>query len=132
MTLKSGQGFMLSHKYKFSKMIRYHKQFCLTNLSQYVDLEEGQGHSLYNLRHRSISPICQDPLTCLCRGLLACFEHVRSMVNVIVNMCMIMNALNTQTHKKYKRTLIYYDTDTQSANFRANPLRQATKLQNGT
>ena len=32
-----------------------------------------------------------------------------------------------QTHKRFKRTLIYYDADTQSANFRGNPLRQATK-----
>ena len=34
-----------------------------------------------------------------------------------------------QTHKRFKRTLIYYDIDTQSANFRVNPLRgrQATK-----
>ena len=29
--------------------------------------------------------------------------------------------------KRFKRTLIYYDTDTQYANFRGNPLRQATK-----
>ena len=33
----------------------------------------------------------------------------------------------SQTHKRFKRTLIYYDTDTQSANFWGNPLRQATK-----
>ena len=33
----------------------------------------------------------------------------------------------TQTHTKFKTTLIYYDTDTQSANFRGNPLCQATK-----
>ena len=32
-----------------------------------------------------------------------------------------------QTHKRFKRTLIYYDTDTQSANFWSNPLCQATK-----
>ena len=32
-----------------------------------------------------------------------------------------------QTHKSFKRTLIYYDTDTQSANFWSNPLCQATK-----
>ena len=32
-----------------------------------------------------------------------------------------------QTQKTFNRTLIYYDTDTQSANFRGNPLRQATK-----
>ena len=31
------------------------------------------------------------------------------------------------THKRFKRTLIYYDIDTQSANFWGNPLRQATK-----
>ena len=134
MTMKSGHGFMLSHKYKVYKMIRYHKQFGLHNLSQYVDLQEGQGHSLYNLRHslEAFIQVCQDPLTCLRRGLPACFEHVSSMVNVIVNVCMIMNALNTQTHKKFKRTLIYYDTDTQSANCRGNPFRQATKLQNDT
>ena len=29
--------------------------------------------------------------------------------------------------KRFKRTLIYYDTDTQYGNFRGNPLRQATK-----
>ena len=29
--------------------------------------------------------------------------------------------------KRFKRTLIYYDTDTQSTNFRGNPLRQATR-----
>ena len=29
--------------------------------------------------------------------------------------------------KRFKRTLIYYDTDTQYANFRGNPIRQATK-----
>ena len=29
--------------------------------------------------------------------------------------------------KRFKRTLIYYDTDTQSANFRGNPLCQAYK-----
>ena len=32
-----------------------------------------------------------------------------------------------QTHKRFKRTLIFYDIDTQSANFQSNPLRQATK-----
>ena len=32
-----------------------------------------------------------------------------------------------QTHKRVKRMLIYYDTDTQSANFQGSPLRQATK-----
>ena len=32
-----------------------------------------------------------------------------------------------QTYKRFKRTLIYYDTDTQSANVRGNPLCQATK-----
>ena len=31
------------------------------------------------------------------------------------------------THKRFKRTLIYYDTDTKSAIFRGNPLCQATK-----
>ena len=29
-------------------------------------------------------------------------------------------------HKRFKRTLIYLDTNTQSANFRGNPLYQAT------
>ena len=29
--------------------------------------------------------------------------------------------------KRFKTTLIYYDTDTQYANFRGNALRQATK-----
>ena len=29
--------------------------------------------------------------------------------------------------KRLKGTLIYYDTDTQYANFRGNPLREATK-----
>ena len=33
-----------------------------------------------------------------------------------------------QRRNGFKRTLIYYDTDTQSANLRGNPLRQATKL----
>ena len=32
-----------------------------------------------------------------------------------------------QTHERFKRTFIYYDIDTQSAHFRGNPLRQATK-----
>ena len=32
----------------------------------------------------------------------------------------------TETHNRFKTTLIYYDIDTQSANFRGNPLRQAT------
>ena len=32
---------------------------------------------------------------------------------------------NKKTNKK--NTLIYYDTDTQNANVRGNPLRQATK-----
>ena len=32
-----------------------------------------------------------------------------------------------QTHKRFKRTLIYLDTNTQSANFRGNPLCQAQK-----
>ena len=31
------------------------------------------------------------------------------------------------THNGFKRTLIYHDTNTQSAKFRANPLCQATK-----
>ena len=31
------------------------------------------------------------------------------------------------THKRFKRTLIYYDTDTQSAKFRGSPPCQATK-----
>ena len=35
------------------------------------------------------------------------------------------------THRRFKRTLIYYDTDTQSTNFRGNPLCQATKRLNG-
>jgi len=30
-------------------------------------------------------------------------------------------------HKRFKRTLIYLDTNTQSANFRGNPLCQATE-----
>ena len=30
-------------------------------------------------------------------------------------------------HNRFKRTLIYYYTDTQSENFQGNPLRQATK-----
>ena len=30
--------------------------------------------------------------------------------------------------ERFKRTLIYYDTDTQYANFRGNPLRQTTKI----
>ena len=29
--------------------------------------------------------------------------------------------------ERFKRTLIYFDTDTQYANFQGNPLRQATK-----
>ena len=32
-----------------------------------------------------------------------------------------------QTHQRFKRTLIYYDIDTQPANFQGSPLRQATK-----
>ena len=32
-----------------------------------------------------------------------------------------------QTHERFKRTFIYYDIDTQSAHFRGDPLRQATK-----
>ena len=32
-----------------------------------------------------------------------------------------------QTHTRFKRTVIYYDTDTQSENVRGNPLCQATK-----
>ena len=32
-----------------------------------------------------------------------------------------------ETHKRFKRTLIYYDIDTQSAHFWGNPLCQATK-----
>ena len=31
------------------------------------------------------------------------------------------------THERFKRMLIYYDTDTQSANYGGNPLCQATK-----
>ena len=34
----------------------------------------------------------------------------------------------SQTHKRFRRTLIYQDTNTQSAHFRGNPLCQATKL----
>ena len=33
----------------------------------------------------------------------------------------------SQTHKSFERTLIYQDTSTRSANFRGNPLCQATK-----
>ena len=33
----------------------------------------------------------------------------------------------TQAHKRFKRTRIYYDTDTQYANFRGNPLCHATR-----
>ena len=32
-----------------------------------------------------------------------------------------------QTHERFIRTLIYYDTDTQSTNFRGDPLCQVTK-----
>ena len=32
-----------------------------------------------------------------------------------------------QTRKRFKRTLIYHDTEGQSAHFRGDPLRQATK-----
>ena len=35
--------------------------------------------------------------------------------------------LRIQTHVRFKRTLIYYDTDTQSSNFWGNPLCQTTK-----
>ena len=38
-----------------------------------------------------------------------------------------MTLLYDRNTKKLKRTLIYYDMDTQYANFRGNPLRQATK-----
>ena len=31
-----------------------------------------------------------------------------------------------QTHKRFKRTLIYYDLDLHSANFRGSPLRQTS------
>ena len=37
--------------------------------------------------------------------------------------------IRIQTHKRFRKTLIYFDTDTQSANFRGNPLCQATKQQ---
>ena len=39
----------------------------------------------------------------------------------------LMLNIKIQTHKRFKRTLICYDTDIQSANFRGNPLRQTTK-----
>ena len=32
-----------------------------------------------------------------------------------------------EKHKRFKRTLIYYDIDTHYANFEGNPLLQATK-----
>ena len=35
--------------------------------------------------------------------------------------------LQIQSHIRFKVTLIYYDTDTHSANCRGNPLCQATK-----
>ena len=35
--------------------------------------------------------------------------------------------ISDQTHQRFKRTLIYYGTDTRYAHFRGNPLRQATK-----
>ena len=41
----------------------------------------------------------------------------------------IYDRVQSQTHKGFKRTLIYYDTDAQSAHFGGNPLRQATKWQ---
>ena len=44
-------------------------------------------------------------------------------------MCLkqIMKKKMIQTHKKFKRTLIYSDTDTKSENFGGNALYQATK-----
>ena len=41
-------------------------------------------------------------------------------------MCYYYHYIN-QTQKGFKRMLIYYDTNTQSANFRGNPLCQVTK-----
>ena len=35
--------------------------------------------------------------------------------------------IRIQTHKRFKERLFYYDLDTQSADFRGNPFRQATK-----
>ena len=42
-------------------------------------------------------------------------------------MIIMLLFFKSETHKTFERTLIYYDTDTQLANFGGNPLRQAIK-----
>ena len=54
---------------------------------------------------------------------LACLMRVHWLRSSIYQLEQTM----IQTHKRFKRTLVYYVTDTQSANFRGNPLCQATK-----
>ena len=50
-----------------------------------------------------------------------------SLVLIMIMRIYIRNKLREPNTKSFKRTLIYYDTDTQSANFRGNPF---DKLQN--
>ena len=51
-------------------------------------------------------------------------EPTEMKVSVKVSWSVLISTCNT---KRFKRTLIYFETDTQYANFRGNPLHQATK-----
>ena len=63
---------------------------------------------------------------------LSCLSNSCGLWDTVLSLCpshksetrITASVLN---NKGFKRTLIYYDPDTQSANFRGNPLRQATK-----
>ena len=53
------------------------------------------------------------------------FEHCELCFIIII--CLFVCLYLDPNTKRFKRTLIYFNTDTQYANFRGNPLYQASK-----
>ena len=80
------------------------------------------------------APKINSRLTSWARSVVGSGTILTSGSYVTAEMCVIVHfndpwsrGYMIQTHKRFKRTLIYYNRDTQSANVRGNPLRQATK-----
>ena len=75
--------------------------------------------------------VCSDELwNCFSEAVLG--KLVRNRVKEIImgfseHVDTILNWTEIQTRNRFRRTLIYYDADTQSAHFWGSPLRQATK-----
>ena len=55
-------------------------------------------------------------------------QQTRELISALpTKWCTSKYNLQDSNTERFKRTLIYYDTDTQYANYRGNPLRQTKK-----